>query len=83
MNDEKKYWLDDPRNRSRVFYALAIVCVLLVVADFLYEKHGHLDYQNWFAIDAAAGFLAYCTIVFSAKALRKVLRRKEDYYEDE
>ena len=82
MKDEKKYRLDDPRVRGRIFYTLAAVCVLLVVAEFFFVKHGYLDYQKWFGLDAAFGFLAYVTIVFSAKVLRRFVRRKEDYYDE-
>ena len=38
--DEKRYWLDDPRNVKKVVWALVVVCLGLFFADAFYEKHG-------------------------------------------
>lgn len=81
MSDRKSYWLDQPRNVNKIVWALAGACAVLFLADFFYHKHGHFDFENWIGFYGWYGFLAYCFIVLSAKALRKVLRRDEDYYD--
>ena len=39
MNQEKKYWLDDPRNVNKIVVTLYVVCAVLVAADIFYHKH--------------------------------------------
>lgn len=80
-SDEKAYWLDQPRNINKLVYALWGVCALLLLIDLFYHKHSHFSFENWFGFYAAYGFLAYCLIVLSAKALRRLLQRDEDYYD--
>ena len=55
----------------------------VVLADLFYHKHGHFGFQEWFAFDAVFGFAAYVGLVNSAKLLRKLVMRPEDYYEAE
>ncbi len=81
MNDEKKYWLDKPKNINLIVYTLYIVCAALLVADFIYHKHSYFNFENWFGFYAWFGFLAYTFIVMSAKMLRKLIKRNEDYYD--
>ena len=78
---EKKYWLDDPANVTKLVWLLGIVCVALFLADFFYHKHSHFRFENWIGFYAWYGFLAYCFIVLSAKGLRKLIKRDEDYYD--
>lgn len=70
--------------RPAVIYTLigvlALLCAGLIAAEFLYAKHPHFGFDGWFGFYPLAGFLAYCFIVLSAKALRPLLRRGEDYY---
>lgn len=79
--DEKKYWLDEPKNVTKIFYGLIAVCIAVFFADFLYEKHPHFFFEYWFGFYAVFGFLAYAGIVLSAKQLRKLIKREEDYYD--
>ena len=75
---EKKYWLDDKRNVDRIHRGLVTVCILLVAADFLYEKHVHYSFENYYW---AIGFVSYLGLVLAAKQLRKLLKRDESYYD--
>ena len=77
----KKYWLDDHRNVDKIFYALIAFCVLLLGADFLYHKHVKMVWESWFGFYAVYGFVACVALVLIAKQLRKILMRKEDYYD--
>ena len=83
MADKQKKvrWLDKPSTHNLIFYVLSALCGLLLLVDFFYEKHGHLEYENWYFFHAIFGFVAYSVIVISAKGLRRLLMRKEDYYD--
>ena len=81
MNDKKEYWLDKPKNINKVVYLLYAVCAILLVSDLAYHKHDYFTFENWFGFYAWFGFLAYITIVMSAKLLRKLIKRQEDYYD--
>jgi len=78
---ESKYWLDEPRNVRKLFWALCTVCAIVLVADAFYEKHGIFAIEDGFAFYAIFGFLAYVGLIFAAKGLRKLLMRGEDYYD--
>lgn len=81
MNDERRYWLDDPRNPRRLFWGLCAICAALFAADALYAKHGEFAIEYLFGFYAIFGFAAYVGLIFAAKGLRKLLMRREDYYD--
>jgi purine-cytosine permease-like protein len=80
-NNDKKYWLDQPRNVNKIVYTLYTTCAVLFLADFFYHKHAHFNFENWFGFYAWFGFVAYISIVMSAKLFRKIIKRKENYYD--
>ena len=82
MNEEKKYWLDDPRHIDLLYGALWAFCVVLVLVGrfFMDPKEVHFSWEL-FSGFAFFGFLAYSFIVFAGKLFRKVVRREEDYYD--
>jgi uncharacterized membrane protein len=82
MRDERKYWLDDRRNVNKVVWALVAVCALLFVADAFYDKHPHFVAETYFGFFGVFGFVVCVGLVLIAKALRVVLKRGEDYYDD-
>jgi hypothetical protein len=79
--DGRKYWLDDSRNVTRIFWSVWIVCGLLFVADAFYDKHPHFTAEGWFGFYGIFGFVACVGLVLAAKALRVILKRPEDYYD--
>lgn len=80
MKDDHR-WLDEPRNVDRVVRGLYILCALMFLADLLYAKHPFFDFENLFGFYALFGFIGSVTLVLAAKQLRRVLMRREDYYE--
>jgi hypothetical protein len=78
---ERKYWLDRPGSAGKVFWALCVLCGLLFFADALYEKHPTFAVEAWFGFYAIFGFFFSVGLVLSAKELRRLLMRKEDYYD--
>lgn len=79
---EKKYWLDDSRHVNLLIGILIAACIALAVVDAFYTKSVHLAVEESFPLFYGVyGFVAYCVIVLSAKALRRLLKRDEDYYD--
>ena len=78
---EREYWLDKPSSINLIIKVLIAACVIVVLADFGYHKHGDFHFREWFAFDAVFGFAAYVFLVTSAKGLRKLIMRREDYYD--
>ncbi len=77
----KKYWLDEKRNVAKIFWGLVLVCALLGVADFFYDKHGVFAMEDVPTFFGIFGFVVCVGLVLGAKELRKVLKRDEDYYD--
>lgn len=78
---ERRYWLDDARNVTRIVWALVTLCVLLLFADAFYHKHAVFPIEQRFGFYAVFGFAVYVGLVLTAKALRKLLMRPENYYD--
>ena len=81
MENKRDYWLDKPANINLLIKVVIVLCVGLLVADLLYEKHPLVAVEYWFGFYAFYGFICFCGIVFAGKFLRKLVMRKEDYYE--
>ena len=78
---EPKYWLDDPHNVDRVAWTLYGVCALLFVVDVMVPKHGPYAVEHLFGFYGIFGFVACVGLVLTAKGLRRILARPEDYYD--
>ncbi len=78
---EKRYWLDEKRNVDRIYAAVLLVCVVLIAADFFYDKHAKFAIEGWFGFFGIYGFVCCVFLVLAAKQLRKLLMRSEDYYD--
>ncbi|MGE4550892.1 MAG: hypothetical protein AAEJ57_05840 [Opitutales bacterium] len=90
--DEPKRWLDDPANVKRLLRWFYWACALIVVIDVVYSIgwHKHATFADgtaletsepWPAFYGVYGFLGCAGLILAAKELRKVLMRKEDYYD--
>jgi len=76
----KFLWADDAGSVDRAIKYLAILCVILFVADFLIHRHSYFSIEGWYGFYPFAGFVAFTLIVLGAKTLRKLILRPEDYY---
>ena len=79
--NEKKYWLDDPRNVKKIYYGVFVVCGLSASADLFYDKHVHFFWEKWFNFYGFYGFVCCFLLVLAAKELRKLVMRDEDYHD--
>ena len=79
--NEPRHFLDRPaiqRRLRRTFYAL---CAALVGLEVVLHRHGEHPWEGAFAFYAGYGFIACVALVLAAKQMRRVLMRREDYYE--
>lgn len=79
---ETRHLFDNPRNVQRLLYALYAVCGLSVLAELFIHRHVVHPWEALFGFYSLYGFVACVLLVLIAKEMRKVLMRREDYYED-
>ena len=80
---KKERFFDKPQNVKRLLMGFYIFCVLLIIADLFLPKHSFFPWEGYPFFYAAYGFVAYVSIVLvSSYILRKLLKRKEGYYDD-
>lgn len=84
MSDDKQktYLFDNPRNVRRVVLALVTACVILTGLDLVVHRHVSHPWEAMFGFYAVYGFVACVLLVLLAKEMRKLLIRKEDYYDE-
>jgi hypothetical protein len=82
--DDRRRWLDDPRNVNTVCYLLYATCAVLGLLDVLQVYHKHVDFtwEDWPNFFGFFGFVSCVFLVLAAKQLRKVVKRPEDYYDE-
>ena len=81
QQDNKQHLFDNPRNISIVIRSLYIICILLVLLDFFLHRHVMHEWEHLTGFYAIFGFAAFVVIVLGARQLRKIVMRKEDYYD--
>lgn len=79
---EPKGFFDKPENISKMLKVFYVICVLLVVADFIVHRHIYHSWENIPAFYAIYGFVGCSILVFIAKWMRTFLMRGEDYYDE-
>lgn len=84
-HDSKPGWADNP-TFIRIFLGVLIVsCIGAAIAGFVpafQPKHPHFPQEGWKVFFAIYGFAAFSFIVLAGQHLRKLVGRKEDYYEE-
>jgi hypothetical protein len=81
MNDNKKYWLDRPENVRKIYVGLWIFGLAWVTPDLFLHKHEDVEFAATLGFYAIFGFIACVALVLTAKILRRILMRPEDYYD--
>lgn len=82
---EKPGWADTKAFRTGFLAVLVIAALAAAVAGFLpqFQKaHPHFEVEGLGAFFAIYGFAAFAFIVLVGQHLRKLVGRKEDYYEE-
>ena len=78
---EKQYLFDKPENVQRLLRGFYAFCVVLILVDFVVHRHIYQSLEKIPGFYAIYGFVACVLLVLVAKEMRKVLMRKEDYYD--
>lgn len=73
---------DSPRNVKRLIYVLYAVCGVSLLLDFVIHRHVDHPWESFFGFYAVYGLVGFVVLVLAAKQLRKVLMRRESYYDD-
>lgn len=73
---------DRPENVRRLLMLFFAALVLVLIAESFVDMHGEFHVEHFYGFYAVYGFISYVVLIFVAKALRKILMRKEEYYDD-
>ncbi|MDD9305175.1 MAG: hypothetical protein HUK40_23720 [Desulfobacter sp.] len=73
---------DKPENVRRLLKGFFAALVLILIAEAFVDMHAEFSVAHFFGFYAVFGFISYVTLIFVAKFLRKLIMRKEDYYDD-
>jgi len=80
---EEGHLFGNRQTAKKALLGFYIFLVLLIVADLIIPKHAFFPWEKFPSFYGAYGFVAYVTIVYGSNyILRKLLKRKEDYYDD-
>jgi hypothetical protein len=81
MDGDKRYWLDEPGNVTKLVWGFTATCALLLLAEAFYERHAEFAFESWFGFYAGFGFVMCVGLVMGATWMRTFLKRREDYYD--
>ena len=79
-NDPPGLW-DDSRNVKRLLLVFYAICAALFLVDFVAHRHTVHPWEHMWGFYAIFGWIACVILVLVAKELRKVLMRREDFYD--
>jgi len=79
--DEKEYFFDRQQNIDRLLMVFYVICVVLFVLDFIIHRHTMHSLEELPGFYAVFGFVAFVALVVGSILLRKLVMRKEDYYD--
>lgn len=82
-NPQGQDWLDKPANHRRIRIALYTVCAIVAALDLIVHRHIEIAVERVPAFYAVFGFVACVALVLVAKLMRRILMRREDYYDVE
>jgi hypothetical protein len=74
-------WLDRPENVARLYVGLWVFGGALALLDLVVHRHAEVGFDGWFSFYALYGFFACVALVLAAKVLRRLVMRREDYYD--
>lgn len=82
IEGENDHWLVRLRTIRRLWIAFSAVLALLVILQFVIKVKGYFGIDGWPGFAALFGFLCCVGMVLMAKGLGKLLKRKENFYDD-
>lgn len=74
-------WADRPGPQKLIRWILYGICAFLFVAEFFVHRHIKHEIESFPAFYALYGFVALALAIIAGSALRRMIRRDEDYYD--
>ena len=81
MKQEPRYWLDSSANVTLLFRSLWGIGILLLLLDLWIHRHEQWSFAEVFGFHGFYGFVACVGLVLTARCLRILLKRPENYYD--
>lgn len=78
----KQHFFDKPANVRRVLHGLYAACAVLLLLDFVIDRHVAHSWERLWGFYPLYGFVGCVVLVFIAKWMRGFLMRDEDYYQN-
>ncbi|MCF8106116.1 MAG: hypothetical protein K9K64_11575 [Desulfohalobiaceae bacterium] len=72
---------DKPRNVRRLLYVFYCSLILLLISELFIHKHHAFPWEEAFGFYAVYGFVSCVLLIFLARLLRKIVMRRENYYD--
>ncbi len=82
MTDDPPRFLDQPRNVRLLVRGLYAACIVVFAADAVVHRHVDHPWEAWFGFHAVYGLVACVILVLAARGLRRLIMRRDDYYDD-
>lgn len=79
---DSNHFLDKAKNRKRVIIALYGLCALSVAVELFIHRHVEHPWESLFGFYSLYGFVGIVVLVLLSKELRKLVMRREDYYDE-
>lgn len=81
MNTPQKHWLVRRETITKLWIVFIVILALTVIAGLFVDIHPHFGIEDTFGFNAWYGFATCVAMVFGAKVLGVLLKRKDDYYD--
>ena len=78
---KEKTWIENRKNVVLMVRILLGVSIVLLLLDLIVHRHELFSWEAWFGFYGLYGFVACVLLVLAAKGLRKLIMRREDYYD--
>ncbi|MDP7344178.1 MAG: hypothetical protein QGI52_05645 [Alphaproteobacteria bacterium] len=76
-----KTWIEKRKNLVLMVRIFLAVCILLLLLNLVIHRHELFTWEGWFGFYGFYGFVACVTLVLAARLLRRLVMRREDYYD--
>lgn len=76
-------WLGSKFVQRNFMWLVLMLAVGFMSVDLFHHRHGHFQFETWFAFYAFFGFASFVFVVLSGWPLRWLTGRPENYYDDE